>query len=58
MVPTIKRISKGVGEMATNSPIPPIVNAINNSLGLRIKLMLVMPLAILRALDENATQVT
>ena len=57
-MPTIKRISKGVGEMVTNSPIPPIVNAINNSLGLRIKPIPVAPEVILRALNEKATQVT
>jgi CO/xanthine dehydrogenase Mo-binding subunit len=50
--------AKGVGEMVTNSPIPAIVNAINNALGVRIKQIPVTPEVILRALDEKATQAT
>ena len=46
--------AKGVGEMVTNSPIPAIVNAINNALGVRITQIPVTPEVILRALDEKA----
>ena len=46
--------AKGVGEMVTNSPIPAIVNAINNALGVRITQMPVTPEVVLRALDEKA----
>mgnify|MGYP003720666579 CR=1 FL=1 len=46
--------AKGVGEMATNSPIPAIVNAINNALGVRITQIPVTPEVVLRALDEKA----
>ncbi len=35
--------AKGVGEMVTNSPIPAIVNAINNALGVRITQIPVTP---------------
>jgi CO/xanthine dehydrogenase Mo-binding subunit len=44
---------KGVGEMTANSPIPAIVNAINNALGVRITELPVTPEVILRALDEK-----
>jgi CO/xanthine dehydrogenase Mo-binding subunit len=46
--------AKGVGEMVTNSPIPAIVNAINNALGVSIRQIPVTPEVILRALDEKA----
>ncbi len=46
--------AKGVGEMVTNSPIPAIVNAINNALGVRITQIPVTPEVVLRALDEKA----
>ncbi len=45
---------KGVGEMVTNSPIPAIVNAINNALGVRITEIPVTPEVVLRALDEKS----
>ena len=44
---------KGVGEMTANSPIPAIVNAINNALGVRITTLPVTPEVILQALDEK-----
>lgn len=44
---------KGVGEMTANCPIPAIVNAINNALGVRITTLPVTPEAILRALEEK-----
>jgi 4-hydroxybenzoyl-CoA reductase subunit alpha len=40
--------------MVTNSPIPAIVNAINNALGVRITQIPVTPEVVLRALDEKA----
>jgi CO/xanthine dehydrogenase Mo-binding subunit len=46
--------AKGVGEMVANSPIPAIVNAINNALDLDISDIPVTPEVILRALDEQA----
>jgi CO/xanthine dehydrogenase Mo-binding subunit len=44
---------KGVGEMTANSPIPAIVNAIHDAIGVRIDTLPVTPEAILRALDEK-----
>ena len=44
---------KGIGEMTANSPIPAIVNAINNALGVRITSLPVTPEKILRALEEK-----
>ena len=44
---------KGVGEMTANSPIPAIVNAINNALGVRITEIPVTPEVILHALEEK-----
>ncbi|MCL4294839.1 MAG: molybdopterin-dependent oxidoreductase [Anaerolineae bacterium] len=44
---------KGVGEMTANPPIPAIVNAINNALGVRITDLPVTPEKILRALEEK-----
>jgi len=44
---------KGVGEMTANPPIPAIVNAINNALGVRITSLPVTPEKILRALEEK-----
>jgi CO/xanthine dehydrogenase Mo-binding subunit len=44
---------KGIGEMTANSPIPAIVNAINNALGIRITSLPVTPEKILRALEER-----
>ncbi len=44
---------KGVGEMTANSPIPAIVNAINNALGVEITRIPVTPEVILRALEEK-----
>ncbi|HUW14086.1 MAG TPA: molybdopterin cofactor-binding domain-containing protein [Anaerolineae bacterium] len=46
---------KGLGEMTANSPIPAIVNAINNAIGVRITDLPVMPEKVLRALEEKAT---
>lgn len=45
---------KGVGEMTANSPIPAIVNAIYNAIGVRITSLPVTPEKILRALEEKA----
>lgn len=45
--------AKGVGEMVANSPIPAIVNAINNALGVRITEIPVTPEIVLRALDDK-----
>ena len=50
--------AKGVGEMVTNSPIPAIVNAINNALGVRITQIPVTPEVVLRALDEKVANDT
>ena len=44
---------KGIGEMTANPPIPAIVNAINNALGVRITSLPVTPEKILRALEEK-----
>jgi CO/xanthine dehydrogenase Mo-binding subunit len=44
---------KGVGEMTANSPIPAIVNAINNALGVRLTEIPITPEKVLRALDEK-----
>ncbi len=44
---------KGVGEMTANSPIPAIVNAIYNAVGVRITELPVTPEKVLRALDEK-----
>jgi CO/xanthine dehydrogenase Mo-binding subunit len=44
---------KGVGEMTANPPIPAIVNAINNALGVEITEIPVTPERILRALEEK-----
>ncbi|MGB6421151.1 MAG: molybdopterin cofactor-binding domain-containing protein [Anaerolineales bacterium] len=43
---------KGVGEMTANSPIPAIVNAIYDAIGVRITDLPVTPEKILRALEE------
>jgi CO/xanthine dehydrogenase Mo-binding subunit len=44
---------KGVGEMTANSPIPAIVNAIYNAVGVRITELPITPEKILRALEEK-----
>lgn len=44
---------KGVGEMTANSPIPAIVNAIYNAVGVRITDLPVTPEKVLRALEEK-----
>jgi CO/xanthine dehydrogenase Mo-binding subunit len=44
---------KGVGEMTANPPIPAIVNAIYNAVGVRITSLPVTPEKILRALEEK-----
>jgi CO/xanthine dehydrogenase Mo-binding subunit len=44
---------KGLGEMTANSPIPAIVNAIYNAVGVRITELPVTPEKILRALEEK-----
>jgi CO/xanthine dehydrogenase Mo-binding subunit len=43
---------KGVGEMTANSPIPAIVNAIYDAIGVRITDLPVTPEKILRSLEE------
>jgi len=45
---------KGVGEMTANSPIPAIVNAIYNAIGVRVTDLPVTPEKILRGLEEKA----
>jgi CO/xanthine dehydrogenase Mo-binding subunit len=45
---------KGVGEMTANSPIPAIVNAIYNAIGVRMTDLPVTPEKILRALEAKA----
>lgn len=45
---------KGVGEMTANSPIPAIVNAIHDAVGVWITDLPVTPEKVLRALDEQA----
>jgi CO/xanthine dehydrogenase Mo-binding subunit len=45
---------KGVGEMTANSPIPAIVNAIYDAVGVRITDLPVTPEKVLRALEEKA----
>lgn len=51
---------KGVGEMTANSPIPAIVNAIYDAIGVRFTELPVTPEKVLRALEakeeENATE--
>ena len=44
---------KGIGEMTANSPIPAIVNAIYNAVGIRITELPVTPEKILRGLEEK-----
>ena len=44
---------KGVGEMTANAPIPAIVNAIYDAIGVRIVELPVTPEKILRALEEK-----
>jgi CO/xanthine dehydrogenase Mo-binding subunit len=44
---------KGLGEMTANSPIPAIVNAINDAIGVRITELPITPEKILRALEEK-----
>jgi CO/xanthine dehydrogenase Mo-binding subunit len=44
---------KGVGEMTANSPIPAIVNAIYNAVGVRITELPVTPEKVLRAIEEK-----
>ena len=44
---------KGVGEMTANSPIPAIVNAIHDAVGVRITSLPVTPEKILTALEEK-----
>jgi len=46
---------KGVGEMTANSPIPAIINAIYNAVGVRITDLPATPEKILRGLEENQT---
>jgi CO/xanthine dehydrogenase Mo-binding subunit len=46
--------TKGVGEMTANSPIPAIVNAIYDAIGVRIMELPVTPEKVLRALEEKA----
>jgi CO/xanthine dehydrogenase Mo-binding subunit len=43
---------KGVGEMTANSPMPAIVNAIYDAIGVRITDLPVTPEKILKALEE------
>jgi CO/xanthine dehydrogenase Mo-binding subunit len=45
---------KGLGEMTANSPIPAIVNAIYDAVGVRVTNLPVTPEKVLRALEEKA----
>jgi CO/xanthine dehydrogenase Mo-binding subunit len=45
---------KGVGEMTANSPIPAIVNAIYNAVGVRITELPVTPEKVLRGIEEKS----
>jgi CO/xanthine dehydrogenase Mo-binding subunit len=45
---------KGIGEMTANAPIPAIVNAIYDAVGVRITDLPVTPEKVLRALEEKA----
>jgi CO/xanthine dehydrogenase Mo-binding subunit len=47
---------KGFGEMTANSPIPAIVNAIYDAVGVRITNLPVTPEKVLRALEEKAAE--
>jgi CO/xanthine dehydrogenase Mo-binding subunit len=47
---------KGVGEMTANSPIPAIVNAIHDAVGVWITDLPVTPEKVLRALDEKVPE--
>jgi CO/xanthine dehydrogenase Mo-binding subunit len=44
---------KGLGEMTANSPIPAIVSAIHNAVGIRITELPITPEKVLRALEEK-----
>jgi CO/xanthine dehydrogenase Mo-binding subunit len=44
---------KGVGEMTANSPIPAIINAVSNAIGVRLSQYPITPELVLRALDES-----
>ena len=44
--------AKGIGEMTANSPIPAIINAIYDAVGVRITDLPATPEKILRALEE------
>src|SRR5512142_1099819 len=46
---------KGVGEMTANSPLPAIVNAIYDAVGVRITDLPVTPEKVLRALEEKGS---
>ncbi len=48
---------KGVGEMTANSPIPAIINAIYDAVGVRITELPATPEKILRALEELETDI-
>jgi len=45
--------TKGIGEMSATPPIPAIVNAINDAIGVRITQIPVTPEVVLRALEEK-----
>jgi CO/xanthine dehydrogenase Mo-binding subunit len=45
--------AKGIGEMSATPPIPAIVNAINDAIGVRITTVPVTPEDVLRALEEK-----
>jgi CO/xanthine dehydrogenase Mo-binding subunit len=49
---------KGIGEMTANSPIPAIVNAIHDAIGVRIDTLPVTPEKILRGLEAMQTGVS
>jgi CO/xanthine dehydrogenase Mo-binding subunit len=44
---------KGVGEMTANAPIPAIVNAVSNAIGVRLTEFPIPPEKVLRALEKS-----
>jgi CO/xanthine dehydrogenase Mo-binding subunit len=44
---------KGFGEMTANSPIPAIVNAVYDAVGVRLTDLPITPEKVLRALEEK-----
>lgn len=47
--------AKGIGEMAATPPIPAIINAVNDAIGVRLTTYPVTPEDVLRALEDEAS---